>query len=93
MNLYVGNLAPATTEKELLTTFRAHGTVASVSFCATGMKGGHGSGSSRGFGFVVMPDKAEGLAALKALDLHQLHGRAMTVRSARPTNLRRRRSG
>lgn len=92
MNLYVGNLSPETTEKDLLKAFQAHGAVSSVSLLENRMRLGRGTGLSRGFGFVMMPEKTEGLAALAALNLRELHGRAMTVLTARPTNLRRRRS-
>ncbi len=91
MNLYVGNLSPDTTEKDLLQAFKAHGTVSSVSLPGAQMKGGRGAGRSRGYGFVVMSDQAQGQAAVAKLNLHELHGLAMTVLQARPAMLRRHR--
>lgn len=91
MNICVGNLASDTTREDLRQAFQAHGEVASVSLLTTQMSGGRRTGPCRGTGFVVMPNKAQALAALAALNLHELHGRAMTVQVARPTSSRRHR--
>jgi RNA recognition motif-containing protein len=42
------------------------------------------TGRSRGFGFVEMPDKNQAQAAIQALNLQEVRGRAMTVNEARP---------
>jgi len=89
MNLYVGNLAPDTTRADLRKVFQPHGEVSSVSLPSLGMNAGLGTGPSRGFGFVVMPDKTQARAALAALHLRELQGRPMTVQMAREARLRR----
>ena len=91
MNMYIGNLSPETTEDDLRQAFQVHGKVSSVSLLRTEMRGGRRTGPSRGRGFVAMPDKAQALAALVALNLHELHGQAMAAQEARPTIPRRRR--
>jgi len=91
MNLYVGNLAPQTTQEELRKAFQAHGEVSSATVLTTQMKGGRGTGPSRGKGFVAMPDPAQARAALAALDRREINGRAMTVEIARPVPPRRHR--
>ncbi len=79
MNIYVGNLPHATTDGELTSTFEAYGEVSSASVITD-----RETGQSRGFGFVEMPNKAEALAAMQALNNSQLGGRALTVNEARP---------
>jgi len=91
MNIYVGNLSPDTTQEDLRKAFQAHGEVSSASLLTTRMSGGRGTGPSRGMGFVVMPNKAQAQAALAALNLHEIRGRAMTVQVARPMPARRHR--
>lgn len=89
MNLYVANLGIDTTPDELRRAFQAHGDVTSVSLPASGMKAGLGTGPSRGYAFVVMRDKAQGVAAQAALHLRELHGLPMTVQVAREARSRR----
>ena len=84
MNLYVSNLSSDTTRAELLKAFQAHGEVESVTLPADRMKGGLPSGAGRGYGFVVMRDRAEARAAIKAVDGTSFHGRAVVVRVANP---------
>ena len=84
MMFHVGNLSPEATREELLQAFRAHGEVASVSLPAERMKGGRPGGVHRGYAFVEMPDPDEARAALKALEGRPLHGKALSVRQARP---------
>ena len=91
MNMYVGNLSPDTTEDELRRAFQAHGKVSSVSLLRTEMRGGRRTGPSRGRAFVAMPDHAQALAAVVALDRLELHGQAMAVQGARSRISRRRR--
>ena len=79
MNIYVGNLSYEATQDDLRQAFEAHGEVSSVSIIMDKM-----SGRSRGFGFVEMPDKSQGEAAIRALNLQEIRGRAMTVNEARP---------
>jgi RNA recognition motif-containing protein len=79
VNIFVGNLKYEVTEEELRTEFSAFGQVDSVSIIMD-----RATGKSKGFGFVEMPNKAEGEAAIKALHLKEIHGRALTVNEARP---------
>src|SRR3954462_15878781 len=79
MNIYVGNLSYEATQDELRQAFEAHGEVSSVSIIMDKM-----TGRSRGFGFVEMPDQRAGTAAISALNLQEIRGRAMTVNEAKP---------
>ena len=79
MNIYVGNLSYEATEDDLRNAFGEHGNVSSVNIIMD-----RETGRSRGFGFVEMPDDSEGKAAIEALNLQQIAGRAVTVNEARP---------
>jgi len=79
VNIYVGNLSYEATQDDLRQAFEAHGEVSSVSIIMDKM-----TGRSRGFGFVEMPDNGAGQAAINALNLQEVRGRAMTVNEARP---------
>ena len=79
MNIYVGNLSYEATQDDVRAAFEAHGEVSSVSIIMDKM-----TGRSRGFGFVEMPDQAAGQAAINALNLQEVRGRAMTVNEAKP---------
>ena len=78
-NIYVGNLSYEATQDDLRQAFEAHGEVSSVSIIMDKM-----TGRSRGFGFVEMPDNGAGQAAISALNLQEIRGRAMTVNEAKP---------
>ena len=79
MNIYVGNLSYEATQDDVRAAFEAHGEVSSVSIIMDKM-----TGRSRGFGFVEMPDNGAGQAAISALNLQEVKGRAMTVNEAKP---------
>ncbi len=79
MNIYVGNFPYTVGEDELRTAFEAFGQVTSVSVIKDRY-----SGESRGFGFVEMGTKEEGLAAIDGLNGSDLNGRKLTVNEARP---------
>ena len=81
MNIYVGNLSLKVTEADLRQEFMASGEVASVSIMNDKYIG---SGQPRGYGFVEMPSKSEGEAAIKALSGKTLKGRAVYVVEALP---------
>lgn len=81
-NLYVGNLAFATTADDLRDTFSQFGSVASAQVVMD-----RETGRSRGFGFVEMSSGAE--EAIAQLNLTQLQGRTITVNEARPREDRR----
>jgi len=89
MNIYVGNLSYEVTEEEIKQAFEPFGTVETASI----LKDKY-SGQSKGFGFVEMPSKEEGQAAINGLNDTELKGRTLKVNEARPRNDNRRgRSG
>jgi cold-inducible RNA-binding protein len=76
MNIYVGNLSREVTDEELQREFMAFGEVISVTI----MNNEHiGSGQSKGYGFVEMPSKSEGHAAITALNGKSLKDRTIDV--------------
>jgi cold-inducible RNA-binding protein len=79
MNIYVGNLSRDVTEDDLKQAFAAYGQVATAAIIKDKF-----SGESRGFGFVEMPTKEEGTAAIAALNGKDLKGRNLNVNEARP---------
>jgi RNA recognition motif-containing protein len=79
MRIFVGNLAYATTADELVTEFSAYGQVVGAEVVKDRQ-----TGESKGFAFVEMPGKAEARAAIAALNLKEVNGRALTVNEARP---------
>jgi cold-inducible RNA-binding protein len=79
MNIYVGNLSYETTEEDLRLDFAQFGTVESVNIIKDKF-----SGQSKGFGFVEMPSKAEGQAAIDGLNGKEKNGRTLNVNEARP---------
>lgn len=88
MNIYVGNLSYNATDSDLRQAFEAYGTVSSCSVIED-----RETGRSRGFGFVEMPNAAEGKAAIEALNGVDLVGRALRVNEARPREDRPERGG
>jgi cold-inducible RNA-binding protein len=78
MNIYVGNLAPDTTEDELRQAFAAYGDVSSVKIIRDGA-----TGESRGFGFVEMPSEEQGQAAVNEMNGKELKGSALRVEPGR----------
>ncbi|MCY3803098.1 MAG: RNA-binding protein [Gammaproteobacteria bacterium] len=79
MNIYIGNLPYTISEDELRELFAAHGEVKSASIIMD-----RDSGRSKGFGFVEMPDKAQGESAISALNESNVQGRNVRVNEARP---------
>lgn len=79
MNIFVGNLSRDVTEEDLRSAFAAYGSVDRVNILKDKF-----TGEPRGFGFVEMGSKAEGEAAIAALNHKDLKGRALTVNEARP---------
>ena len=88
MNIYVGNLAREATEEDLREAFEAFGQVSSVKIITDKY-----SGQPRGFGFVEMPDKAEGEAAVSGMNEKELKGQKLKVNEAYPRRDDRRRRG
>lgn len=86
--LFVGNLSYNTTENQLQDMFAAHGAVTEVDMIVDKF-----SGRPRGFAFVTMESKDAADAAIKAINGHEIDGRALTVNEARPREDRPPRSG
>ncbi|MEN6472856.1 MAG: RNA-binding protein [Syntrophaceae bacterium] len=79
MNIFVGNLSRDVSEDDLQHAFEAFGQVASAKVIKDQY-----SGTSKGFGFVEMPVKAEAETAIKELNGKDMKGRNVTVNEARP---------
>ena len=86
MNIYVGNLSLDITEDELLREFMAFGQVLSVTIMDDKYNCG---GESRGYGFVEMPSKSEGEAAIISLNGKALNDRTIDVIAALPLSTKR----
>lgn len=79
MDIYVGNLAYATTDDTLRAAFEAFGEVTSAE-----VKKDRMTGRSKGFGFVEMPNAEEANAAVVALNESELDGRNIRVNESNP---------
>ena len=77
--LYVGNLAYTTSSADLEQMFAAYGHVESAQVIED-----RDTGRSKGFGFVEMPDDAEGQKAIDSLNNTDFEGKTLTVNVARP---------
>ena len=84
MNIFVGNISYGTTEDTLRSLFEQYGEVSSVKVIKD-----RGTGRSRGFGFVEMPNDDEARAAIEAINGQEVEGRALNVNEARPRSDRR----
>ena len=84
MNIFVGNLASNVKEEELRTLFSQHGKVDSVKIIRDMF-----TQTSKGFGFIEMPGKAEAQKALAELNTYELSGKKLTVNEARPRRERK----
>ena len=78
MNIYVSNLSFNTNDAELNELFSKFGEVSSAKVIMD-----RESGRSRGFGFVEMPNDAEGKEAMATLNNKEVEGRAMSVSVAK----------
>jgi len=79
MNIFVAKLSYNTSEGELQSAFEQFGQVDSVKIIMDKYEG-----RSKGFGFVEMPNEAEGSAAIEQLDGSEIDGRNIVVKKARP---------
>ena len=79
MRLYAGNLPYKLTEDDLRNAFSEYGKVDTATVIMDKR-----TGSSKGFGFVEMPDKGDAEKAIKELNGRELDGRAIVVNEARP---------
>ena len=80
VEIYAGNLSYDLTEEGLRKEFEAFGTVASARVVVN-----HFNNRAKGFGFVVMPNRAEAEKAIAALNDKDVLGRKMRVNEARNT--------
>ena len=81
MNIYVGNLSLETTEDELRNEFTEFGEVISVTIMNDKYIG---SGQPRGYGYVEMASKSEGMTAIANLEGKKLRNRIVNVVEALP---------
>jgi RNA recognition motif-containing protein len=88
MNIYVGNLSREVSEEDLRQAFEGFGQVSTINIIKDKF-----SGEPRGFGFIEMPNKAEGDAAITGMNGKELKGRVLTVNEARPRTDDRRGGG
>ena len=79
IKIYVGNLSFDSSEGELQCLFEAYGAVDSAKIIVDQY-----TNRSRGFGFIEMTNREEGLKAIQELDSKDLGGRALKVNEARP---------
>src|SRR6201996_3046134 len=78
-NLYVGNLPYRMTEDQLKEMFEEYGQVSSCTIIKDKV-----TGSSKGFGFLEMAERAEAEAAINGLNGREMMGRKLNVNEARP---------
>jgi RNA recognition motif-containing protein len=79
IKIYVGNLSFDSSEDDLKGLFETYGAVDSAKIIMDQY-----SNRSRGFGFIEMQNREEGLKAIQSLDSKDLGGRALKVNEARP---------
>jgi RNA recognition motif-containing protein len=79
MNIYVGNLSYKMTDEDLRKLFSDFGTVGESKIVSD-----RDTGRSKGFGFVEMPNQAEGEEAIKQLNGKEIEGRSINVNIAKP---------
>lgn len=83
MKLFVGNLPFTFKDHDLEELFTPYGTVKSAKLIVD-----HATGRSRGFGFVEMGSKDEGLKAIEELDKKVIGNGPIVVNEARPPQKR-----
>lgn len=79
MNIYLGNLSYSTTENAIRELFEGYGSVTTAKIVTDKF-----TGSSRGFGFVEMPNEQEAQKAIAELNGKEFEGRKMVVNESRP---------
>ncbi|HRG89534.1 MAG TPA: RNA-binding protein [Chitinophagales bacterium] len=80
MNIYVANISFRASEGQLKDLFQQYGEVSSVKIITD-----RETGRSRGFGFVEMPNDAEGKQAIAQLNGNSFQDRNLVVNEARPS--------
>ncbi len=81
IKIYVGNLSFDSNETDLSGLFGTYGEVESAKVITDQF-----TSKSRGFGFVEMSNREEGLKAIQALDSKDFGGRSLKVNEAKPKN-------
>jgi RNA recognition motif-containing protein len=79
IKIYVGNLSFESNEVDLKGLFATYGEVESAKVIVDQF-----TNRSRGFGFIEMTNREEGLKAIQALDSKELGGRSLKVNEAKP---------
>lgn len=79
MKIYVGNLPYAVNDADLEKMFSPFGSVTESKIITD-----RDTGRSKGFGFIEMPNQAEGEEAIKQLDGKEMEGRNIKVNVAKP---------
>jgi len=79
MNIYVANISFRASSDQLKELFQQFGEVSSAKIVTD-----RETGRSRGFGFVEMPNDAEGKAAIAQLNGTSFQDRNLVVNEARP---------
>ena len=79
MNIFVGNLPSDVKDDEIQALFSKYGRVETVKIIRDLF-----SQTSKGFGFVEMPGKAEAEKAMAALNTSEFNGKKLVVNEARP---------
>ena len=79
IRIYVGNLAKSTTQEEINTLFATAGTVSSVELVKE-----KGSGLSKGFAFVSMPEQVDADKAISMFNAYSLANNTLKVNIAKP---------
>lgn len=79
MNIYLGNLSYSATENTVRELFEGFGQVTTAKIVTDKF-----TGSSRGFGFVEMPNDDEAQKAIAELNGKDFQGRKMVVNESRP---------
>jgi RNA recognition motif-containing protein len=77
--IYVGNLNKSTTQDEINTLFAQAGAVTSVDLVKD-----KGTGMSKGFAFVTMPEQAEAEKAISMFNAYSLADNELKVNVAKP---------
>ena len=83
MNIYIANINFRAQEDQIKDLFQQYGEVASVKIVTD-----RETGRSRGFGFVEMPNDAEGKEAISKLNGVDFQDRNLVVNEARPAKQR-----
>ena len=81
MRIFVGNIPYTTTGDDLSELFGEFGEVNDARVITD-----RGTGRSKGFGFVDLPNDSDANEAMKSLNGSDFNGRPLTVNEARPRN-------